>query len=47
MREVFAPYGEYAALAGLYALVGKSMRALPPPAPASASLVHAAQRPDY
>jgi 3-methyladenine DNA glycosylase/8-oxoguanine DNA glycosylase len=48
VREVFAPYGEYAALAGMYALAGKSMRALPPPAPASASaslrLAHAAQR---
>jgi 3-methyladenine DNA glycosylase/8-oxoguanine DNA glycosylase len=38
VREVFAPYGEYAALAGMYALAGSSMRALPPPAPASASL---------
>jgi 3-methyladenine DNA glycosylase/8-oxoguanine DNA glycosylase len=38
VREVFAPYGEYAALAGTYALAGASMRALPPPAPASASL---------
>jgi 3-methyladenine DNA glycosylase/8-oxoguanine DNA glycosylase len=44
VRDVFAPYGEYAALAGLYALAGKSMRALPPPAPARKSLAHAAHR---
>jgi 3-methyladenine DNA glycosylase/8-oxoguanine DNA glycosylase len=35
VRSVFAPYGEYAALAGLYALVGSRLRALPPPTPAS------------
>jgi DNA-3-methyladenine glycosylase II len=41
VRDVFAPYGEFAALAGTYALAGSSMRALPPPAPASASLRYA------
>ena len=34
VREVFAPYGEHAALAGTYALAGARLRALPPPAPA-------------
>jgi DNA-3-methyladenine glycosylase II len=34
VRELFAPYGEYAGLAGIYALAGARLRALPPPAPA-------------
>jgi 3-methyladenine DNA glycosylase/8-oxoguanine DNA glycosylase len=34
VRDVFAPYGEYAGLAGIYALAGARLRALPPPAPA-------------
>ena len=32
VRDVFAPYGEYAGLAGSYALAGARLRALPPPA---------------
>jgi 3-methyladenine DNA glycosylase/8-oxoguanine DNA glycosylase len=31
VRDLFAPYGEYAGLAGAYALAGARMRALPPP----------------
>jgi 3-methyladenine DNA glycosylase/8-oxoguanine DNA glycosylase len=31
VRELFAPYGEYAAIAGTYALAGARLRALPPP----------------
>lgn len=34
VRELFAPYGEHAGLAGVYALAGARLRALPPPAPA-------------
>ena len=34
VRELFAPYGEYAGLAGIYALAGARLRALPPPGPA-------------
>jgi 3-methyladenine DNA glycosylase/8-oxoguanine DNA glycosylase len=32
VRELFAPYGEYAGLAGIYAQAGARLRALPPPA---------------
>jgi 3-methyladenine DNA glycosylase/8-oxoguanine DNA glycosylase len=35
VRELFAPYGEYAAIAGTYALAGARLRALPPPGPAA------------
>src|SRR3954451_9993800 len=35
VRDVFAPYGEYAGLAGIYALAGARLRALPPPGPRS------------
>jgi 3-methyladenine DNA glycosylase/8-oxoguanine DNA glycosylase len=38
VRELFAPYGEYAAIAGTYALAGARLRALPPPAPARAAM---------
>jgi DNA-3-methyladenine glycosylase II len=31
VRDLFAPYGEYAGLAGIYALAGARLRALPPP----------------
>jgi 3-methyladenine DNA glycosylase/8-oxoguanine DNA glycosylase len=34
VRELFAPYGEHAGLAGIYALAGARLRALPPPGPA-------------
>lgn len=34
VRELFSPYGEYAGLAGIYALAGARLRALPPPGPA-------------
>jgi 3-methyladenine DNA glycosylase/8-oxoguanine DNA glycosylase len=38
VRDLFAPYGEYAGLAGVYALAGARLRALPPPAPARTAL---------
>jgi 3-methyladenine DNA glycosylase/8-oxoguanine DNA glycosylase len=38
VRELFAPYGEFAAIAGTYALAGARLRALPPPAPARAAM---------
>jgi 3-methyladenine DNA glycosylase/8-oxoguanine DNA glycosylase len=34
VRDLFAPYGPYAGLAGIYALAAARLRALPPPAPA-------------
>jgi 3-methyladenine DNA glycosylase/8-oxoguanine DNA glycosylase len=42
VRDVFAPYGEYAGLAGSYALAGARLRALPPPAPARTAMSFAA-----
>jgi 3-methyladenine DNA glycosylase/8-oxoguanine DNA glycosylase len=38
VRELFAPYGEHAGLAGIYALAGARLRALPPPAPARSAV---------
>lgn len=34
VRDLFAPYGDYAGVAGIYALAGARLRALPPPGPA-------------
>ncbi|MEA2427179.1 MAG: DNA-3-methyladenine glycosylase [Thermoleophilaceae bacterium] len=45
VRDLFAPYGEYAGLAGIYALAGARLRALPPPAPARSALQVTRYRP--
>jgi DNA-3-methyladenine glycosylase II len=47
VRELFAPYGEYAALAGTYALAGARLRALPPPGPAAIGMRRSSRRPAY
>ena len=38
VRELFAPYEPYVAIAGIYALAGARLRALPPPAPAAGAV---------
>ncbi len=45
VRELFAPYGEYAAIAGTYALAGARLRALPPPGPAAVGMRASSRQP--